>query len=72
MMCYVSFCGPTNIPPLEAMSIGCPLICSNAYGMPSQIGKAGLLVNPSSHKDIASKIFIGNILVYMKKSVFVT
>ena len=56
IMTYVSFCGPTNIPPLEAMHVGCPLLCSNAYAMPQQVGKGGLLINPSSHLDIYKKI----------------
>jgi glycosyltransferase involved in cell wall biosynthesis len=56
MMCFVSFAGPTNIPPLEAMFLGCPLICSNTYGMPKQVGSGGLLIKPNSSKDIAKKI----------------
>ena len=56
MMCFVSFAGPTNIPPLEAMFLGCPLICSNTYGMPKQVGSGGLLIKPDSSKDIAQKI----------------
>ena len=56
LLAYVSHCGPTNIPPLEAMQVGCPLICSNVYGMPKQVGDGAKLVNPNSHKDIAKKI----------------
>ena len=56
LMCYVSYCGPTNIPPLEAMYLGCPLICSNKYGMPNQVKNGALLVNPISPKDISKKI----------------
>ena len=55
---FVSFCGPTNIPPLEAMFTGCPLICSNAYGMKKQIKGGGLLINPSSYGDIYKKIIL--------------
>ena len=58
MMTYVSFCGPTNIPPLEAMYVGCPLICSKVYAMPEQVNKGGLLVNPRSHLDIYKKMKI--------------
>ena len=39
---FVSYCGPTNIPPLEAMYTGCPLVCSNVYGMKDQIKNGGL------------------------------
>ena len=56
MTCFVSCAGPTNIPPLEAMSLGCPLICSNVYGMKNQIGNGGILINPKNPKEIASKI----------------
>jgi glycosyltransferase involved in cell wall biosynthesis len=54
---FVSFLGPTNIPPLEAMLMGCPVICSNKYAMPEQIGDAGLLVDPSNPQDIADKMY---------------
>ena len=38
------------------MQVGCPLICSNVYGMPKQVGDGAKLVDPNSHKDIAKKI----------------
>lgn len=53
---FVSLIGPTNIPPMEALALGCPLICSNAYAMPEQVGDAALLVNPKNPQDIADKI----------------
>lgn len=53
---FVSLIGPTNIPPMEALTLGCPLICSNAYAMPEQVGNAALLIDPKSPKDIADKI----------------
>ena len=55
-MTFVSLIGPTNIPPMEALITGCPLICSNAYAMPEQVGNAALLVNPKDPSDIADKI----------------
>lgn len=51
-----SYFGPTNIPPLEAMSIGCPAAVSNVYGMPEQTNGAALLLDPSSVENIASVI----------------
>tara|TARA_B100000787_G_scaffold162112_1_gene142513 strand:+ start:3830 stop:4987 length:1158 start_codon:yes stop_codon:yes gene_type:complete len=57
MMCFASAAGPTNIPPIEAMSLGCPLVCSNAYGMKKQVGKGGLIFNPDSPSDMANKIY---------------
>lgn len=55
-MCFVSLIGPTNIPPMEAMLCGCPLICSNVYAMPNQTGDAALLVDPFDSKAIANAI----------------
>lgn len=49
-----SFCGPTNIPPLEAFATNCPLAVSNVYGMPDQVGDAALLFDPRSIADIAN------------------
>lgn len=54
---YPSLFGPTNIPPIEAMILGTPVICSNLFSMPEQIGNAGLLFNPFKVKDIAEKIY---------------
>lgn len=51
-----SFFGPTNIPPLEAMALGCPVAVSNNYAMPEQVGDAGILFNPGSVDDIAAAI----------------
>ena len=56
MTTFVSFLGPTNIPVIESLTLSCPLICSNVYGMPDQVGEAALLIDPKSPKDIASKI----------------
>lgn len=49
--------GPTNIPPLEAIILGTPIVCSNAFAMPEQIGDAGLLFNPYSIEEIADNIY---------------
>ena len=54
---FPSLLGPTNIPPLEAMVLGTPVICSNLFSMPDQIGDAGLFFNPFEIKDIADKIY---------------
>ncbi|MCU1302742.1 MAG: glycosyl transferase group 1 [Candidatus Sulfotelmatobacter sp.] len=48
--------GPTNIPPLEAFALGCPVAVSKVYGMPEQVGDAGLLFDPYSVESIASSI----------------
>jgi len=56
-LAYVSICGPTNIPPLEAMILGTPVLCSNLFSMPEQVGDAGLLFDPFSIEDMAEKIY---------------
>ena len=52
-MIMPTFFGPTNIPPLEAMVIGCPMAVSNIYAMPEQVGDAALLFDPRSVEEIA-------------------
>lgn len=51
-----TYFGPTNIPPLEAMALGCPVAVSNKYAMHEQVGDAGLLFNPDSPDEIAACI----------------
>ncbi len=48
-----TFFGPTNIPPLEAMSFGCPVAISAIYGMPEQCSDAALYFDPRSPADMA-------------------
>ena len=52
-----TFFGPTNIPPLEAFSLGCPVAVSNIYGMPEQVGDAALLCDPSSETEMAEAMY---------------
>lgn len=51
-MIMPTFYGPTNIPPLEAMALGCPVAISKIYSMPEQVGEAGLLFDPNSIDEI--------------------
>jgi glycosyltransferase involved in cell wall biosynthesis len=37
-----------GIPPLEAMSHGCPVVCSNAGSIPEVVGDAGLYFDPNN------------------------
>jgi glycosyltransferase involved in cell wall biosynthesis len=48
--------GPTNIPPLEAFLVGCPVAVSGIYGIPEQVGDAALLFDPESVEEIAKCI----------------
>lgn len=49
-----TFFGPTNIPPLEAMSSGCPVAVSRIYAMPEQLGDAAVYFDPTSTREIAA------------------
>jgi glycosyltransferase involved in cell wall biosynthesis len=51
-----TFFGPTNIPPLEALASGCPVIISGIYGIEEQLKDAALYFNPLNIADIAQKI----------------
>lgn len=51
-----TFFGPTNIPPLEAMKLGCPVAVSNIYGMPEQTKGAALLFDPESEQSVADAV----------------
>jgi len=52
-----TFYGPTNIPTLEAIYLGIPVLCSGIYAMPEQVGDAGLFFDPKSVEDIANQIY---------------
>jgi glycosyltransferase involved in cell wall biosynthesis len=54
---YPSLAGPTNLPPVEAMVLGTPVLCSDLFSMPEQVGDAGLLFDPFSTEDMAEKIY---------------
>ena len=51
-----TFFGPTNIPPLEAFSVGCPVITSDIRGVREQVDDAGLLADPRSPDAIADAV----------------
>lgn len=51
-----TFFGPTNIPPLEAFALGCPVAISEIYGMRDQCKDAALYFNPLSIKEIGEAI----------------
>ena len=55
-MVMPTYLGPTNIPPLEAFLLGCPVAVSNVYGMPEQLGDAALYFDPHKPEEIADCI----------------
>lgn len=48
-----SFFGPTNMPPMEAMHIGCPVICTDLAGHREQLGDAALYFDARDSKALA-------------------
>jgi len=54
---FVSLLGPNNLPPIEAISLGCPVIISNIPGHLEQMGDAALAV------DATDPIEIGNAVI---------
>lgn len=53
---YATFLGPDNLPPLEAFSLGCPVIASKVSGAQEQLGDAALLFDPKKPEDLALAI----------------
>jgi glycosyltransferase involved in cell wall biosynthesis len=45
-----------GLTPLEAMSCGAPVICSNTSSLPEVVGNAGLLFDPNDVDDLANAI----------------
>lgn len=56
VLCYPSFFGPENLPPLEAFACGCPVIAANVAGAAEQLGDAAVLVNPADELEIAAAL----------------
>lgn len=53
---YPSFYEGFGLPPLEAMSLGCPVIVSERASMPEICDNAAIYCNPDNPMDIAQKI----------------
>ena len=53
-LAYVSWSGPENLPPLEAFSLGCPVINADFVGAREQLGAAALYVDPKDPRSIAN------------------
>jgi glycosyltransferase involved in cell wall biosynthesis len=54
---YPSLYEGFGLPPLEAMSCGCPVITSNSSSLPEVVGDAGLMVDPYDYDDLTSKMY---------------
>lgn len=53
---YLSFFGPENLPPLEALALGCPVVCADVPGMRLQLGEAALFAPPTDADAIAAAV----------------
>jgi glycosyltransferase involved in cell wall biosynthesis len=42
-------------PPLEAMALGCPVVCSNTASLPEVVGDAALTCHPNNEYEMATK-----------------
>lgn len=51
---YPSLYEGFGIPPLEAMALGCPVICSNTSSLPEVVGDAGEYFDPNSPEAMAA------------------
>ena len=51
-----SFLGPTNIPQIEAFSLGCPVVISNVFAAKEQCGDSVIYFDPNYPESIAASI----------------
>lgn len=54
---FASYFGPDNLPPLEALQLGCPVIASDVNGAREQLGDACKYVLPGNVDDWVTAIF---------------
>ncbi|WP_299522909.1 glycosyltransferase family 1 protein [Winogradskyella sp.] len=55
---FPSLLGPTNMPPLEARAIGCPILCSDFLGHREQLGEGAIYFNPEDINSLTESMKI--------------
>jgi len=53
---YVSYGGPENLPPLEAFSVGCPVIATKNTGSIEQLEDGAILIDPDNSDEFIESI----------------
>ena len=53
---FLSLIEGFGLPPIEAMAVNTPVICSNLSSMPEVVKDAGVLVNPDNYDEVANSI----------------
>ena len=53
---YPSLFGPENLPPLEAMALGCPVVAADVPGAAEQLGDAALRFAPHDHEALSGAV----------------
>ncbi|NCN99776.1 glycosyltransferase family 4 protein [Candidatus Falkowbacteria bacterium] len=56
MLAYPSFYEGFGFPPLEAMTFGLPVVCSNVASLPEVVGEAAIMINPFDSEEIAEAL----------------
>ena len=57
-LAFATFCGPDNLPPLEAFALGCPVVASAVPGASEQLGEAALFFPPGDEHALAEKLLL--------------
>ncbi len=53
---FLSYAEGFGFPPLEAMQMGIPVVCSNRSSLPEMIQEAGILVDPDDAQEVAKAL----------------